>query len=351
MANLQTSRVFTLVQREMQENKNSLFWAPIAIAVCLTLVMMVSVVLVNRVSIMGDAVMQVLLDEGSTSGMNISIHIDDNGEQRVERWTIEHSDEEVVDEDWNFSREWTFTPQSGRERSIHLDNQYESLNPILNMLHNILILVLILVSLNYLMNTLYQDRKDRSILFWKSMPVSEWEEVLSKLAVAMIVVPVIYMAASILTQLAYVVLAMLMVVRMDMDPSPDPFQLILGHIEFGSLFFNQIAGWILSALWLAPFYAWILLASAAAKRSPFMLAFAPIIAVIAIEEIFLGTEYLVELIGPHVPHYIDEGHAVGFYMYGPDWSAISYPHLIGGLVFTGFVLWAAVYLRRYRFEI
>ncbi len=347
MANSQSNRVFTLLQREIQENKNSLLWAPIAIAVGLSLVMLVSVLLANRVTIMGDAMMQVLLDEGSASGMNITIQIDDNGNQEVQTWTIEESEGGVSEEDWNFSREWTFEPKSGRDRSNELDEQFESLNPMLNMLHNVLILVLILVVINYLMNSLYQDRKDRSILFWKSMPVSEWEEVLSKLLVAMIVVPVIYIAASILTQLATILLAMLMVVRMDMDP----FQLILGHIEFGSLFFNQIGGWILSAAWMAPFFAWLLLASAAAKRSPFMLAFAPVIAVVAIEEIFLGTEYMGGLIGPHLPHYVDEGEAVGFYLYGPDWSAINYPHLIGGLVFAGIALWGAVYLRRYRFEI
>jgi ABC-2 type transport system permease protein len=179
------------------------------------------------------------------------------------------------------------------------------------------------------------------------MPVSEWEEVLSKLGVALVVAPLIYIAASILTQLVYILLAMLMVYRMDMNAS----QLILGHIEFGSLFFNQISGWILSALWVAPLYAWLLLASAAAKRSPFMLAFAPVIGLIAVEEIFLGTEYMVGIISPHLPHYIDDGDSVGFYLNGPDWSSINYFDLLGGLAFTVVALWGAVYLRRYRFEI
>ena len=347
MASSQSSRVYTLVQREIQESKNSLFWTPIGIAVALTLIMLTSVLLANRVSVMGDAMMQVLLDEGSTSGMNITIRIDDDGNKEVQTYTIEESVDAGTDEDWNFSKEWNFESGDGKDRSDRLDDKFESLNPILNMLHNVLILVLVLVSMNYLMAALYQDRKDRSILFWKSMPVSEWEEVLSKLGVALIIAPVIYIAASILTQLVYIVLAMLMVYRMDMDPA----QLILGHIDFGSLFFNQISGWILSAMWMAPLYAWILLASAAAKRSPFMLAFAPVIGLIAVEEIFLGTEYLAEMISPHVPHYVDDSQTVGFYLYGPDWSSINYLDLVGGLVFTAVALWGGVYLRRYRFEI
>jgi len=347
MSSSQSNRFYSLVRRELQESKNSLCWAPVAIAIVLIVVMLGSVLLANRVSIMGDAIIKVLLDEGSTSGMNIVIHMDDKGPQEINTYTVEQYDEHAVEEVWDFSKDWTFSPDSARERSNHLDTQYESLNPVLNMLHNFMILVLILVSINYLMSALYQDRKDRSILFWKSMPVSEWEEVLSKLAVAIIIAPAIYIAVSMVTQLAYVLLAMLMVTRMDMDPS----QLILGHIDFGTLLFDQLSGWLLSAAWMAPLYAWLLLASAAAKRSPFMLAFAPIIGVVAIEEIFLGTSFLANIIEPHVPRYVDETEAVGFYLYGPAWSTIHYGHMIGGLVFAGFALWGAVYLRRYRFEI
>jgi len=347
MSSLQPNRLFTLLQRELQESKTSLFWTPIAIAVGLTLIMLVSVLLANRVSIMGDAMLQVLMDEGSTSGMNITIHIDEEGRQEIQTYTIEDSEDPVAEDDWNFSREWTFQPKNRDQISEHLDNEFESLNPVLNMLHNFLILVLILISVNYLTGALYQDRKDRSILFWKSMPVSEWEEVLSKMAVAMVVAPVIYIAASVLTQLAYILLAMLMVTRMDMDP----FQLIIGHIEFGSLFFNQLSGWVLSMLWMAPMYAWLLLASAAAKRSPFMLAFAPVIGLVLVERIFLGSEYIALAIFRHLPHFVDGGESVAFYLYGPDWSTINYSSLIGGLVFTVAALWGAVYLRRYRFEI
>jgi ABC-2 type transport system permease protein len=347
MANSKSNRVFTLLQREVQESKVALFWTPIVIAGVLTLIMLTSVLLANRVSIMGDAMMQVLMDEGSTSGMNITIHIDEEGQQEVQTYTIERSEGSAAEEDWNFSKEWTFEPNPKKETSKHLGEEDESLNPMLNMLHNFLILVLILVTINYLMNTLYQDRKDRSILFWKSMPVSEWEEVLCKFGIAMIIAPAIYIAVSMLVQLICVVLAMLMVSRMEMDP----MQLIIGHVDFVSLFFNQVSGWILSAAWMAPFYAWILLASAAAKRSPFMLAFAPILALGVIEQVFLGSDYVATALAYHLPHYVEESNAVGFFLYGPDWSAISYPNLVGGLVFAGLALWGAVYLRRYRFEI
>ena len=257
MANSKSNRIFTLIQREMQESKIALFWTPIAIAVVLTLIMLASVLLANRVSIMGDAVMQVLLDEGSASGMNITIHIDDEGQQEVQTYTIEKSEELAEEDDWNFSAEWTFEPKSKKGVSEHISDENQSLNPMLNMLYNFLILVLILVTINYLMNTLYQDRKDRSILFWKSMPVSEWEEVLCKFAVAMVVAPFIYIAVSILLQLICVVLAMLMVSRMDMDP----MNLIIGHVDFVSLFFliRSVAGFFRLRGWhlFMPGYCWL----------------------------------------------------------------------------------------------
>ena len=43
----------------------------------------------------------------------------------------------------------------------------------------------------YLLGALYEDRKDRSILFWKSLPVSDTATVLSKVVTAILVMPVV----------------------------------------------------------------------------------------------------------------------------------------------------------------
>ncbi len=340
------SRVFTLVQRELQEYKTSLIWTPIVTALILTSLMVVSVVLANRISVMGDAILQVILLEESASGMNISIQIDeDDPNGNTYSYTIE-TEESLDEEDWNFSKEWTFNPPTRSKSVTELDDGVDNLNPMLSVLHNILLLVLIVVTINYLLSTLFDDRKDRSFLFWRSMPVSEWEEVLSKLGVALIVAPVIYIAVSILMQLAYVVLAMLLVWRMDQDP----VGLVLGNIEFGRLLFDQLSGWVLTALLVAPLYAWLLLASAGAKRSAAFLAVAPPVGLILLEEFFLGTEMVRSAIGNHFPHASDTS-AIGFYIAGPDWGGVNYLSLVLGLAFTGLALWGAVYCRRYRWEI
>ena len=345
MAEAPSRKLFTLVQRELQEYKNSLCWTPVVIACLLTLVMLGSVLLANRISVMGDAVLQVILQEQSASGMNITIHIDSDDDTGD---TLEYTVEEEMGDtdDWDFDREWTFSPRGSPDLADELDEKLESLNPLLNVVHILLLLVLIFVTANYLLGALYTDRKDRSILFWRSMPVSEWEEVLSKFAVALLVAPTIYIAVSVLTQFVVVLLSMLLVWRMDMDP----YQLVLGNIDFGRLLFDQVGGWILTALLIAPACAWLLLASAAARRSPFMLAVGPVIGLIVIEQIFLGTGYIAGAISRHVPS-LSETAPVGFYANGPDWSAVSGISIVAGLVFCAVLLWFTVLLRKYRWEI
>jgi len=341
----------TLTRREMQESRTSLFWTPVLIAIGLIVVMFLSVLLAGRMSAVGDTMLQVLLQEESSRGVDISISIDGVESGRSSTYKIETREGPVDEGEWDFSRDWEFNPEQGaqlqEELQEKMDESGNNLNPILNIVHNLLLLVLFMVSVAYLLGSLYNDRRDRSILFWRSMPVSEWEEVLSKFFIVLIVAPTIYIVASIALQIAYILLAMLLVSQMDMNP----VQLVLGNIDFVSLWFNQLAGWVITAIWLAPIYAWLLLASAAAKRSPFMMAIGPLVALVVLERFFLGTDVVVAAVANHLPHFDNEGHSLGFYLVGPDWSAIRYLDGVVGLMFTAAALTAAVYLRRYRFEI
>ncbi len=346
MADASSLKRFTLVQRELREYKVSLCWTPVAIALLLVLVMLGSVLLANRISVMGDAVLQVILQEQSASGMNISIHIDsDDGGDSVE-YTVESEGTVTSEDDWDFDREWTFSPRAGGDLGDEIDDKLESLNPLLNVVHILLLLVFVFVISNYLLGTLYNDRKDRSILFWRSMPVSEGQEVLSKFAIALLVAPAIFIAVSVVTQFAVILLSMLLVWRMDFDPA----QLVLGNIDFGRLLYDQVSGWIMTALLVAPACAWLLLASAAARRSPFMFAVGPVIALVILEQLFVGTTYVATAVSRHVPSF-SETYPVAFYVNGPDWSAINVPSVVLGLIFSAGLLWLTVYLRKYRWEI
>ena len=61
-----------------------------------------------------------------------------------------------------------------------------------------------IIAFFYCIDALYADRRDRSVLFWKSLPLSDAETVLSKFAVAAVVIPLIALAATLITQLMLV---------------------------------------------------------------------------------------------------------------------------------------------------
>ena len=96
-----------------------------------------------------------------------------------------------------------------------------------------------------------------------------------------------------------------------------------------------------------------MVASAAARRSPFMLAFGVPIALIFVEKVFIGSNYLAWAIFNHMPHMegSNDAASMGFYMYGPVWSSLDYVGMLLGLVAAGGLVTATVWLRRHRFEI
>jgi len=287
------------------------------------------VLLADHISAIGESVSQVLpsRDEGG----NISIRIDNSvdGEPALE-YRLERTP----------AAPGNLNPGSvGQEQPEVLAG---TLNPLLQGIHNLFLFILILVCANYLLATLFNDRRDRSVLFWKSMPVSEREEVLAKFSVAILVTPALYFIASLLAQVMGLLLGMLLLWRMEMDP----YALVLARVDGATLILGQLGGFVLMALWLAPSYAWLLLASAGARRSPFMLAAGPLLAFILGERIFLGTSHLATVLSRHLPHYSGGGYA-GFSWLG----TADIPQMLLGLLFALAALAGAVYLRRYYFEL
>ena len=362
------ARWFTLLQRELQEYRVSLLWTPFVLAATLSLVMLAGVVVANQVTTWGQAVLSAILQpEQAGEGLRLGvIVINGEGEAANSQDTTAappghapgeagsglriESVPEGSEEAWNFSREWQFAPPGGREARPPADDDsvpVESLNPLLQGVHMLMLVVLLLVSLHYALGSLFNDRRDRSILFWRSMPVAAREEVLVKLAVVLLVAPAVFLAASLLAQLAMLLLSMALVWRMGMDP----FVQVLGNLQFGRLLLDQLGGWLVTALWVAPMYAWCLLASAAARRSPFLLAVAPVLIAIFLESMLFGSSHLASAVQNHVPHYAGERNAVGFYLFGPHWASMDLSGLLLGLVVAALLLWGAIWLRRHRWEI
>lgn len=356
MAGITLQRLLTLVQRELQEYRVSMLITPLAIAAVLSAIMLVSVVLAGRFAAMSGDLFDVLVSADQGGMPVITINLDDEPlvpepplppEPAVDRVVEFIAEDPNSQDDWNFSREWRFEPGGGDDTVEWEVEEVGSLNPALGVVHGFMLIVLIIVSINYLAGSLFNDRKDRTILFWKSMPVSEWEEVLVRLGMALVVAPAIYIAVALLLQVVMVLLGMLLVVQMDKEP----FEAVLGNVEFGALLQQQIGGWLLTALWVAPLYAYIMLASAFAKRSPFLMAVTPVVALVILEYLVFGTDYVSTAVFNHLPHYIGGESAVGFYFDVGFWSQVDFLSLLLGLLFAAAAVTTAVYLRRYRFEI
>lgn len=142
------------------------------------------------------------------------------------------------------------------------------LNGFLAGFSQLLQIVLFFVLFFYLLGALYDERKDRSILFWKSLPISDTSTVLSKVASALLVAPVLVFAITILSHIVF--LAMLSVYAMIYGVSPLTY--IWGPATPMVLWLDQLITIPVQVLWALPAVGWLLLCSCWARSKPFLWA-------------------------------------------------------------------------------
>lgn len=130
--------------------------------------------------------------------------------------------------------------------------------------------ILILVIIFYLSSCLYDERKDRSILFWKSLPVSDRMTVASKLLTACLLAPAVYLAAVIVTQLALLLIA----TGYGLLAGVNPLTTFWLPASLPRLWSVMAVGIVIQAMWLLPIYAWLVFCSSWAPRVPILVAIA-----------------------------------------------------------------------------
>lgn len=131
--------------------------------------------------------------------------------------------------------------------------------------------VMSFVILFYLLGSLYDDRKDRSILFWKSLPASDTLTVASKLLAAMFVIPAFFLLTLMVTQVIMAIIGSLMVLSVD----GNPWTLFLGLSNPFKAWGMIAASWAAQSIWALPLYGWLMLVSAFAPRVPLLFATLP----------------------------------------------------------------------------
>lgn len=129
-------------------------------------------------------------------------------------------------------------------------------------------IVLAFVVFFYCLGALFDERKDRSVLFWKSLPLSDGQTVMSKLASALVMAPVIATAAAVATGLGFLVILSIY----GMFHGGNPFDLIWGPASPLTVAFHLVAALPVYAMWALPTVGWLLLVSAWARSKPFLWA-------------------------------------------------------------------------------
>jgi ABC-2 type transport system permease protein len=219
----------------------------------------------------------------------------------------------------------------------------------------LLLMTAFLVGVFYSLDALYGERRDRSILFWKSLPVSDVTTVLSKASIPLVVLPVLVIGITVLTHLIMVLISTGVLILSGTNPVTLWRQLPLFQMQLVLLY-----GVIVLALGQAPLFAGLLLISGWARRTAFLWAVLPPLAICFIEKVLFKTTHFAHLLG----YLVTGGTANAFSFRTPSGAPVD-PHFIPlaqitpgrflsnpglwiGLAFAALFLAAAVRLRRNR---
>jgi ABC-2 type transport system permease protein len=232
-------------------------------------------------------------------------------------------------------------------------------------------IVLFFVVFFYLLGALYDDRRDRSILFWKSLPLSDTSTVISKVTAAVIIAPLISVGVVLAGYVALQIIASIWFIAHGLNP----LTLLWTHADPFSVWLHLLAMIPVNAVWALPTVGWLLVWSAAVRSKPFL--WAVVIPVIAgVLNFWIGllglpnidTQFFWgNLVGRALLSVVPAGwiapnelstHGINF-VDGDQLSAISYSSMahaftlpgmwIGAAVGIGLIA-AAIWFRRWRDE-
>jgi len=165
-----------------------------------------------------------------------------------------------------------------------------------DMAAGLMMLTLILVSVFYCLDALHGERRDRSILFWKSLPVSDVITVLAKASIPLLLLPLLVFAITVAMQWMMLLVSTVVVMAAGQSVSTLWTNVPLAQMSLLLLYHLVTA----HLLWPAPMYCWLLLVSAWARRAPFLWAVLPLIAVAAVEKIAFNSLHFAGLLASRI---------------------------------------------------
>jgi ABC-2 type transport system permease protein len=230
--------LITLVKRELQEYKVGLIYAPFIVAFILSLVIVLVFFGVADIT---------------TNEFNFSTSVYENGE----------------------AVEWM--------RAATVDQKVAVIRSGLVVLGFPIAFIMIFAVLSYSLGTFFEERKDKSIIFWRSLPISDLKTVLSKVFVVVFVAPLIILPALIFLHMVALLSASIYFAVSDIVP----FTWIWNAYSIVDWFRIIFSLWM-QLLWSLPIFAWLMLAGAY-SRKPIVAAILPLVGLIALERVVFGS--------------------------------------------------------------
>ena len=231
----------------------------------------------------------------------------------------------------------------------------------------IFILTMGILTIFYVLDALYAERKDKSILFWRSLPVTDAETVVSKLLTAIVLIPAVTFAVIAATHLLVLAIFSIWISMR----GGEGWSMIWTAVPLFDNWTATFIGLLALSVWVSPFIGWFLFVSAFAKRSPFLFAFLPLIVIPMVEKILIGSTVFVDMLMDRAPFAVPiirnfadinieiESEAELMELAQSGLSLLSVidfgrfltsPGVWLGLAVCGLFCTAAIYVRRYRDE-
>jgi ABC-2 type transport system permease protein len=208
----------------------------------------------------------------------------------------------------------------------------------------------LIIAVFYCIEALQRERRDRSILFWKSLPVSDFTTVAAKASIPFMVLPLLCCAITFVTQFLMLLISGAVLAGSGLSASTYWSQVSLVQMSLLLLYHVMTV----HVLWSAPIYGWLLLVSAWARRAAVLWAILPPLAISFLEKLLFNTTHFAAFLG----HFLSGSGTEA--ITAPDtmpmdplthvtpFKFLSTPGLWIGLAVTAGFLAAAVRLRRYR---
>jgi ABC-2 type transport system permease protein len=265
--------LMTLLKREFWEHKKTFFYLPLVIMALSTFFL-----------IAGMGSLQILGDDLMVGGhVELNSRTADTDDQQV----YEHSSMPLGAIFGEKLAEFDLLSLADKENALNI--AYLSfISPLATVLWAVIFM--------YFLTCLYDDRKDRSILFWKSMPVSDTMTVVSKLLTGLVVLPVIFFVAMLVLQ----VILMLASVLFATGYGIDVWQTLIAPANLIGRWFSMAAFLVFLALWCLPLFAWVMLVSSWAKSVPLAWVVGIPVVVVVFEQVFFRSDMVTGYIGRHV---------------------------------------------------